>query len=88
MKYHYNHIVNILIFKIIFQNKFSLSYSSPLGPSLDLVSLTEPSISHEKDLEKQNILHIAQLSLFILYGIHTKDDMWLPYFKLLMKKER
>ncbi|XP_031558502.1 uncharacterized protein LOC116294947 [Actinia tenebrosa] len=62
--------------------------SSPLGPSLDLVSLTEPIISHEKDLEKQNILHIAQLSLFILYGVHTKDEMWLPYFKLLMMKER
>jgi hypothetical protein len=63
-----------------------LSYSSPFGPSLDLVSLTEASISREKDLEKQNILHIAQLSLFVLYGFHSKDDMWMPYFEFLMKK--
>ncbi|KAK3742059.1 hypothetical protein QZH41_015749, partial [Actinostola sp. cb2023] len=59
---------------------------SPLGPTLDSVSLTEASISKEKDLDKQNILHLAQLSIFIHYGVQSKDEIWLPYLKLLMKK--
>ncbi|KXJ19694.1 uncharacterized protein LOC110253017 [Exaiptasia diaphana] len=60
--------------------------SSVLGPSLDYVSMTEASISREKDSEKQSIMHLFQLAIYILYGVHTKDEFWFPYFKLLTRK--
>lgn len=59
-------------------------FSSVLGPTLDLVSLTEASISKEKDLDKQNIFHLAQMAIFIHYGAQTKHDLWFPYLKILM----
>lgn len=57
-----------------------------LGPTLDLVSLTEASMSKEKDIDRQNIYHLAQMAIFIIYGTQTKDDLWFPYFQILMQR--
>ncbi|XP_032230399.2 uncharacterized protein LOC5506140 [Nematostella vectensis] len=61
---------------------------SSLGPSLDMVSLIEERISKESDMTRQAVMRVAMLTLYVLYGIQTKDQEWTPYFNLLMRNSR
>lgn len=73
-----------LIFHLIPLCHFLYNFRSPLGPSLEINSLTEAQILAEPDVERQAIMHLAQMAVYLLYSVRVQDESWLPYFKMIL----
>ena len=58
-----------------------------IGPTLEQLSLAEHQILKRPDYMERRVMHLMQVAVFVLYSIHTRDEQWLPYFKILLKHE-
>ena len=56
-----------------------------IGPTLEQFSLVEHLILNRPDYMERHVMHLMQMAVFVLYSIHTRDEQWLPYFKILAK---
>lgn len=60
---------------------------STIGPTLEQLSLTDHQIMKNQDHTEQQVLHLMQMAVFVLYSIHIRNEQWLPYFKILQNNE-
>lgn len=60
---------------------------SMIGPTLEQLSLAEHQILNRPDYMERRVMHLMQVAIFVLYSIHTRDEQWLPYFKIISKHE-
>lgn len=58
-----------------------------IGPTLEQLLLVEHQILNRPDYMERRVMHLMQVAVFVLYSIHTRDEQWLPYFKILSKHE-
>lgn len=61
--------------------------SSTIGPTLEQFSLLDYQIMKTEDHDQQHVLHLMQMAVFVLYSTHTRNEKWLPYFKVILKKK-
>ncbi len=54
-----------------------------IGPTLEQFSLVEHQILNRPDYMERRVMQLMQLAVFVLYSVHTRDEQWLPYFKIL-----
>ena len=40
-----------------------------------------------EDYIEQQVLHLMQMAVFVLYSVHIRNEKWYPYFKILLNKE-
>ena len=69
--------------------KFCLfsNFRSMIGPSLEQLSLVQHQILNRPDYMERRVMQLMQVAVFVLYSIHTRDEHWHPYFKILLKHE-
>jgi len=60
---------------------------STIGPTLEQLSLTDNQILKYDDYKEQQVMHLLQMAVFVLYSVHIRSQQWLPYFKILVNKE-
>ena len=58
-----------------------------IGPTLEQFSLVEHQILNRPDYLERRVMHLMQMAVFALYSIHTRDEQWLPYFKIIVKNK-
>lgn len=63
------------------------NFRSMIGPTLEQLSLAKHQILKRPDYMERHVMHLIQVAVFVLYSIHTRDEQWLPYFKILLKHE-
>lgn len=63
------------------------NFRSMIEPTLEQLSLAKHQILKHPDYMERHVMHLMQVAVFVLYSIHTRDEQWLPYFKILLKHE-
>lgn len=58
-----------------------------IGPTLEQFSLVEHQILNRPDYLERRVMRLMQMAVFVLYSLHTRDEQWLSYFKIIVKNK-
>lgn len=85
--YPANFSIDLKFVGYIHSQTFVFNFRSMIGPTLEQLSLVEHQILNRPDYMERQVMQLMQVAVFVLYSIHTRDEQWLPYFKILSKHE-